>query len=175
MNRDNQQQSPAEIGAEAERFRAGFRSVMIATVSAAGEPDASYAPCIVDPDHCFYVCVSGLARHTRNLAATGKADLLFIQDEGAATNPFARVRLSYACRAEPVAHQTAEWIRVMDRFEQEFGGIVPVLRALPDFRVFGLVPLSGRYVRGFGQAYRLEGPDWSLARPLQPGPPDRAG
>ena len=56
-------------------------------------------------------------------AATGKADLLFIQDEGAATNPFARVRLSYACRAEPVAHQTAEWIRVMDRFEQEFGGV----------------------------------------------------
>jgi putative heme iron utilization protein len=170
---DGEQQGPAEIGAEAERFRAGFRSVMMATVSPAGEPDASYAPYIADADHRFFICVSGLARHTRNLAETARADLLFLQDEDAAANLFARVRLSYACRAEPIAHETAEWAQVMDRFEGEFGGIAAVLRALPDFRVFRLVPQSGRYVRGFGQAYHLEGPAWSEARPLRPGPPDR--
>jgi putative heme iron utilization protein len=170
MNK-REQQSPAEIGAEAERFRAGFRSVVIATVGADGAPDASYAPYITDSDHHFFICVSGLARHTRNLAETARADLLFLQDEGAAANLFARVRLSYACRAELIARETAEWTPLTDRFERAFGDIAAVLRTLPDFRVFRLVPLSGRYVRGFGQAYHLAGPDWSEARPLRPGPP----
>jgi hypothetical protein len=165
-------QGLAEIGAEAARFRAGFRTVVLATVGADGEPEASYAPYIADADRHFFIFVSGLARHTGNLAQTGKADLLFIQDEGAAANPFARVRLSYACRADSVARDSAEWSEVMDRFEREFGNIVPVLRALPDFRLFRLVAQSGRYVRGFGQAYRLEGARLSEVRPASPRSPD---
>jgi hypothetical protein len=161
----------AAIGAEAARFRAGFRTAVIATVGSDGGPEASYAPYIADDAGHFFICVSGLARHTRNLAQTGKADLLFIQDEDAAANPFARVRLSYACRAEPVARDGAEWVDLMDRFEREFGPIVPVLRALPDFRLFRLIPLSGRYVRGFGQAYDLEGASLSGVRPAVPRPP----
>lgn len=169
MSEDSQ--GLAAIGAEAARFRAGFRTAVLATVGADGEPEASYAPYIADADGRFFICVSGLARHTRNLAQTARADLLFIQDEAAAANPFARVRLSYACRAEPVARESAEWSGVMDRFEREFGNIVAVLRALPDFRVFRLAPQTGRYVRGFGQAYRLEGAALSEARPAPPRAP----
>lgn len=168
-------QELAAIGAEAVRFRAGFRTAVLATVGADGAPEASYAPYIADGSGDFFVCVSGLARHTRNLALTGRADVLFVQEEAAAANPFARVRLGYACRAAPVARDTAEWGEVMDRFEREFGNIVAVLRALPDFRVFRLVPQAGRYVRGFGQAYSLEGPALAGVRPAGPRPPGRAG
>ncbi|MGE0225820.1 MAG: HugZ family protein [Acetobacteraceae bacterium] len=174
MSADDREDA-GDIGAEAERFRAGFRSVMLATVDADGGPEASYAPYITDANGCFYLCVSGLARHTRNLARSGRAALLFLQEEGAAANPFARVRLSYACTAEAVAHDAPEWAQVMDRFEAEFGAIVPVLRALPDFRVFRLTPRSGRYVRGFGKAYDLEGPGLSVLRPAMPGRPESPG
>jgi len=173
MNEDDH--GLAAIGAEAARFRAGFRTAVLATAGADGEPEASYAPYIADAAGHLFICVSGLARHTRNLAQSGRADLLFIQDEAAAANPFARVRLSYACRAEPVARDTVDWIGVMGRFEREFGAIVPVLRALPDFRLFRLVPQSGRYVRGFGQAYRLEGAGLSEVRPVSLRPPGGTG
>jgi putative heme iron utilization protein len=171
MSADDREDA-GDIVAEAERFRAGFRYVMLATVDADGEPEASYSPYVTGANDCFYLCVSGLARHTRNLARSGRAALLFLQEEGKAANPFARVRLSYACKAEAVARDAPEWAEVMDRFETEFGAIVPVLRALPDFRVFRLTPRSGRYVRGFGQAYDLEGAGLSALRPIVP---DRPG
>lgn len=169
------QRPMASISDEVLRFRAGFRSVVIATANAAGVPEASYAPYVTGGDGHFFICVSALARHTRNLEQTGKADLLFIQDETAAANLFARMRLSYACRAVPVGRDTEVWAEVMGRFEEDFGGITAVLRTLADFHVFRLMPLSGRYVRGFGQAYVLEGPSLSEVRPLRPGPPGANG
>lgn len=159
------------IAAEAARFRAGFRSVMLATVGADGSPEASYAPYVAGANGCFYLFVSGLARHSGHLARSGKAALLFLQEEGAAANPFARVRLSYACTAASVARDTPEWAEAMDRFEREFGAIVPLLRTLPDFRLFRLAPETGRYVRGFGQAYDLGDDGPSPVRPAEP-PPD---
>lgn len=161
----------AAVGAEAVRFRAGFRTAVLATVGAGGAPEASYAPYVADAAGRFFVYVSGLAPHTRNLAESGRADVLFLQEEAAAANPFARVRLSYACRAEPVGRDTPEWTAVMAQFEREFGNIVGVLRALPDFRLFRLEPQSGRYVRGFGQAYRLEGAGLAEVRPAGPRAP----
>lgn len=166
---DETREDAENIAAEAARFRAGFRSVMLATVGADGTPEASYAPYVAGANGCFYLFVSGLARHTRNLAQSGKAAVLFLQEEtAAAANPFARVRLSYTCAVAAVAPATEEWGEIMERFERQFGDIVPVLRALPDFRLFRLAPDSGRYVRGFGRAYDLLGAGGVPVRPGRP-------
>jgi heme iron utilization protein len=80
-------------------FPAQFKSVVLGTCSAAGDPQASYAPCVTDAERNIYIFVSGLSAHTQNLADTGKASALFIEDEAQTPQIFARKRLSYSCTA----------------------------------------------------------------------------
>ncbi len=144
-----------QVHRQAQALRDSLRTVMLATVSADGEPDASYAP-FVEYAGCFYVLVSGLSQHTVNLLATAKAGLLFAEPEHRAKQIFARRRLSYRCAAYLIERDDDEWRIRLDQLGARFGGIVNVLRDLPDFRLFRLSPREGIYVRGFGQAYPLK-------------------
>jgi heme iron utilization protein len=145
----------ARLASEARRLLEGFKTLLMATVSADGVPEASYAPFVRLDDHCFYVYVSGLSRHTRNLEASGLASVLFIEDERETNQPFARKRLSFDCRTELLARESDEWQKVMDLFSERFGDVVGLIRPLTDFRLFRLRPESGVYVKGFAQAYRV--------------------
>ena len=157
-----------EIRREMRGFRAGFDSLHLATVSHAGVPEASAAPMVVGRDDAFYIFISALARHTGNLQAHARAGVLLIQPVEAAPNPFARRRLSYQCRAEPVPRETKAFADILRRFEQQFGEIMDVLQGLPDFQLFRLVPIDGTYVRGFGQAWNLSGPGLRDLEPVNP-------
>ncbi len=42
-------------------------------------------------------------------------------------------------------------------FKDRFGAIISTLRELSDFKLVRLTPDHGTFVKGFGQAYRLEG------------------
>ena len=144
-----------QVHRQAQSLRDSLRTVMLATVSAEGEPDASYAP-FVEYAGSFYVLVSGLSQHTANLIATAKVGLLFAEPEHRARQIFARRRLSYRCAARLIERNDDEWQIRLDQLGARFGGIVNVLRDLPDFRLFQLTPREGVYVRGFGQAYTLK-------------------
>ena len=145
-----------DIRREALAFREQLRSVVLATVGQDGQPEASYAPYVSDEDNIL-VFVSALARHTQNLLAGRGASLLFIEDERSAGNPFARKRLVLACSATPVPREHPDWNVMLDRFAARFGKLIDTLRGLGDFSLIRLTPVSGTYVRGFGQAFRLEG------------------
>jgi len=142
---------------EACGFLAGFRSLLLATASTDAVPEASYAPFVRIADSAFYVYVSRLARHTGNLDATRLASVLFIEDEGASAQIFARRRLVFECAAEPIAREGDRWRDVMDVFAMRFGDIVELVRPLADFELYALQPRRGVYVKGFAQAYSLEG------------------
>lgn len=103
------------------------------------------------------VFLSDLAPHTANLRRTGAAEVLLLEDEAEARQPFARTRLSLTCSVGMLDREDAQGRAVLEAMEAAFGGIVPLLRGLPDFHLFLLVPRVGRYVAGFGKAYRLEG------------------
>ena len=147
-----------EAAAEAATFLGSFKTLHMATASAAGEPEASYAPFVRIGDGNFYVCVSDLATHTGHLAATGRASVLLVEDESAASQLFARRRLVFECGAERVERDTARWRTVMDLFERKFGEVMGLIRPLADFRLFALVPRRGAFVKGFGQAFRIADP-----------------
>ncbi|MGB5305628.1 MAG: pyridoxamine 5'-phosphate oxidase family protein [Gammaproteobacteria bacterium] len=149
---------------EIHAFRAGLRTVQLATVSRDGVPEASYAPYVVDASGNYYVFISGLARHTRDLQDTGQVSLLFIEAEGAARNLFARRRLTCSCTATCIARDDPDWEVQLARFTQQFGKFIDTLRGLSDFRLFRLTPVSGGYVRGMGQAFRFEGPGFDAIR-----------
>jgi putative heme iron utilization protein len=146
-----------DLTAQAQAFLAGFRSAVLATAAPDGAPDASYAPFVRLDDGAFHVYVSGLAAHTRNLAATGRASVLLIEPEKAAAEIFARRRLTFGCRAEPVARASPRWDRVLDLFAAKFGAVVDLVRPLEDFVLVRLAPESALFVRGFANARRLGG------------------
>jgi hypothetical protein len=67
----------------------------------------------------------------------------------------ARKRFTCQCRVELVGRETAEWRTVMSLFKRKFGKVFDMIRPLPDFTLFRLIPDGGLYVRGFGQAFEV--------------------
>ena len=147
----------AVLQQEAIALRDSFRSVQFATVSAAGVPDASYAPYVLDDQGAICVFVSALAQHTRNLLTVPRVSLLWIADERASSNLFARRRLRLECDVLEVPRDSTEWQRILQRLQAEHGETVATLRELPDFHLFRFDVKGGSYVRGFGKAYQLSG------------------
>lgn len=152
---NNAMPDSATLAAEARAFLASFRTLLMATVSADGAPEASYAPFIRADDNCFYVYVSGLSRHTGNLEGSGRVSVLFIEDERDVKQLFARTRLTFSCRAELIERESQRWHAIMDMFHDAFGNVIELIRPLADFKLFRLQPQSGIYVKGFAQAYRV--------------------
>lgn len=144
-----------QVYEELTRFREGFSTLLMATVAADGEPEASYAP-YVEEGGDFYIFVSELSSHTANLMHSGRVGILFIEDESSNRNLFARRRLSFQCRAEEVARTTAGFDSILGRFEARFGGLIATLKALNDFHLIRLRPQSGRYVTGFAKAFAID-------------------
>ena len=164
-----------EAAGEAAALLAGMRTLHLATASADGEPEASYAPFVRTGDDAFHICVSDLSRHTAHLVATGRASVLLIEDESAAGQLFARRRLGFDCAAAQVGRDTTRWRRVMDLFEHKFGEVAALIRPLRDFRLFALLPRRGTFVKGFGQAFRIEGPALDALRRVNDTGGDRFG
>jgi heme iron utilization protein len=137
------------------RFRADFSTLVMATCGSDGAPDASYAA-YVEEGGDFYVYVSELSRHTRNLMETECVSVLFIEDESTAGHAFTRRRLTYRCRAEEVMRESSELDTILGRFEDRFGGLIATLRGLRDFHLFRLRPESACYVTGFAKAFAID-------------------
>lgn len=144
-------------------FPARFQTLQLATVSADGLPEASYAPYVADQGR-YWVYLSDLARHTANLLASGRASVLFIESEEQAKHLFARERLTLSCVAAACPRGTPRFEAVLDLFEERFGKFIQVIRPLQDFRLFELRPVSGSYVAGFARAYTLDGEDLGNVR-----------
>lgn len=163
-NMVEQPKSDDMLRQEILEFRAGMRTLLMATVNQEGMPEASYAPYVTDDAGNYYVYISDLARHTRDLQETGQVSLLFIEDEGAARNLFARRRLTCMCTSTRIAREDPDWEIQLVQFTQQYGKLIDTLRGLSDFQLFRLSPVSGNYVRGLGQAFRFEGPGFDAIR-----------
>lgn len=131
------------------------QTAVLATVSPSGEPLSSYAPFHRDADGVFYIFISELAEHTRNLADNPKASVFLIEPESEAKNPFARRRAVFQCRAERIPRDANVFSQVMAAMTEHFGDTVALLQSLADFHLYALHPNKGTYVAGFGQAFEL--------------------
>lgn len=156
-----------EVLADYQNFPGCFESIILATISDKGNPDASCVPYVMDEDKNFYIFVSYLTNHANNLKATGKAGILFAEDEAKTQNIFARKRLSYECDSVLIERTSPEWTQIVDNFQKRFGQIIEVLRNLQDFNVFKLTPKEGRFVSGFGKIYEIKGNNLDNLIPFQ--------
>ncbi|WP_086984328.1 heme utilization protein HutZ [Vibrio aphrogenes] len=146
------------LGPEIQEFRQERRTLQLATVDHNGQPNVSYAPFVVHQTG-YYVLISEIARHARNLMENPQVSLMLIEDEEQSKQLFARKRLTFDAVASLVERNTDEWQAVVTELEQRFGEIVSGLSQLEDFKLFCLKPIKGLFVKGFGQAFQVSGDD----------------
>lgn len=139
-----------------------MRSLQLSTVGEDGNPHCGYTPYLHRAPSSFYIFVSQLAAHTRNLLANKIVAIMIIADEQSTSQIFARTRAHYLCEAKRIGSDHPDYEPVLNDYEQRHGKTAGLLRQLPDFILFQLVPRSGQFVMGFGQAYTLTGDDLSV-------------
>lgn len=144
------------------RLMEEMRSLQLSTIGADGVPHCSYTPYLYRAPGRFYIFVSQLAAHTRNLLANGTVAIMIIADEQSTAQIFARIRVNYVCKAKRIPPDSPDYALVLDDYQRRHGKTAGLLRQLPDFILFQLQPMSGQFVMGFGQAYMLTGDNLSV-------------
>jgi putative heme iron utilization protein len=136
------------------KLRNSVSSAQLATLSHKGLPAASHAPLVWFDSHC-YLFLSELASHTRHLTANPAIGLILVEAE--TSSPFARQRITVQGEVEIIARDEPLFKSVLQQFHDQFGDIMQVIEPLADFRLFRVNADSGRFIRGFGQAYEIGG------------------
>lgn len=132
------------------------QTLLLSTVTEQGKPESSYAPYVRDAEGVFYIFVSELATHTKNMLQNRQASILFIQPEHQAKNLFARQRAIFDCAINEIQRQDEQYHKKMLIFRGAFGETVELLQSLPDFHLLALTPVSGKYIAGFGKAFSID-------------------
>lgn len=128
------------------------KSFILATVDAEGTPNSSYAP-FVQVENTFYILVSFMAKHTKNLADGRKTSIMFIEDESVTKQIYARERLTIEASTSQVERDSETWNTVVSQLKETHGRVVEIISEMKDFILIGLHPVKGSYVNGFGSAY----------------------
>ncbi|MGP8306011.1 heme utilization protein HutZ [Vibrio sp. YIC-376] len=153
-----QERLQGRLEPEIKEFRQGRRTLQLATVDGAGRPNVSYAP-FVQNQEGYFVLISQIARHARNLLENPNVSLMMIEDEDTSKQLFARKRLTFDAVATVVERDTQLWEQVVTQMKDRFGEIIDGLSQLEDFVLFNLKAEQGLFVKGFGQAYQVSGDD----------------
>ena len=146
------------LGPEIQEFRDSRKTLQLATVDCEGKPNVSYAPFVLLDDG-YYILISEIARHARNLLQNPDASLMLVEDEDTSKQLFARKRLTFDATAILVTRDEDKWGKAVAQMKERFGEIIDGLSSLEDFKLFRLKPIQGLFVKGFGQAFQVSGDD----------------
>lgn len=138
-------------------FIAHIQTAIIGTLDKEHLPFSSYAPYIYDANR-FYVYISDIATHAKNIQANPKASLFFIEDESKSENFFARKRISLQCDSVKIARSSERFEEVLALFALKFDAkMVEMLKKMTDFNLFEFKVTYGEATFGFGKAYLIGG------------------
>ena len=125
------------------------------------KPEISYSPCVVDKQKNAYVLVSDLTRRTSSLVQHRPVQIMFIEPENI-EEIYVRKRLTFDCKTTQIERLSDKWNEQADVFLKKFGDIIGIIKNLADFRMICFTPSSGIFVKGFGQAYTIEGKNLNI-------------
>lgn len=131
------------------------KSVMMATISEDGTPLVSTAP-YSRVGNEFQILVSFMAKHTKNLRDRKQVSFMFVEDEAASKQLYARHRLTLDTQAELVEKDSPLYEQAITDLKERHGKVVEILDNLEDFIMFNFKPIKGSYVNGFGSAYFVD-------------------
>ncbi|CAD0220456.1 pyridoxamine 5'-phosphate oxidase family protein [Chryseobacterium sp. JV274] len=155
MNHTHTEKKIKPVAPKVQELINASKSIILATVDAEGNPNSSYAP-FVQVEHTFYILVSFMAKHTKNLADGRKTSIMFIEDESATKQIYARERLTIEAGASQIERDSEVWNTVVAQLKETHGKVVDVISEMGDFILIALQPVKGSYVNGFGSAYFVD-------------------
>ncbi|WP_160139364.1 pyridoxamine 5'-phosphate oxidase family protein [Chryseobacterium sp. c4a] len=155
MNHTHTEKKAKPVAPKVKELIERSKSVILATVDAEGNPNSSYAP-FVQIDNTFYILVSFMARHTKNLSEGRKTSMMFIEDESATKQIYARERLTMEAATSQIERDSETWNNVVVKLKEAHGKVVDVISEMGDFILIALQPTKGSYVNGFGSAYFVD-------------------
>ncbi|SDJ18321.1 pyridoxamine 5'-phosphate oxidase family protein [Chryseobacterium jejuense] len=155
MNTTHTEKKAKPVAPKVKELIERSKSVILATVDAEGNPNSSYAP-FVQVDNTFYILVSFMARHTKNLSEGRKTSIMFIEDESATKQIYARERLTIEAATSQIERDSEIWNNVVTKLKEAHGKVVDVISEMGDFILIVLQPVKGSYVNGFGSAYFVD-------------------
>jgi putative heme iron utilization protein len=155
MNHTHTEKSAKPIAPKVQELINASKSIILATVDAEGIPNSSYAP-FVQVEQTFYILVSFMAKHTKNLADGRNTSIMFIEDESATKQIYARERLTIEAAPSQVERDSEVWNEVVAKLKETHGKVVDVISGMGDFILIALQPVKGSYVNGFGSAYFVD-------------------
>lgn len=133
-----------------------FKSTVLSTIDQEGLPFTSYAP-FIKVDGKYYVYLSAMAKHTKNLEKNQNISLFFIEDENSCENIFGRKRVVLQCTSKKLPRDNQEFDELIQIFETTHGTTMKMLKTMTDFSVYEIAPFKGEAVFGFAQAYDISG------------------
>jgi len=154
---DKQQRLQNRLIPEIEAFRETAQSLQLATLSDT-QPHVSYSP-FAYTEAGYFILISDIAQHGQNLKESNSVAAMMIDDESTSKSIHARRRLSFESKAQLIDKCSALGEQAIAALHTRFGDIITQLSALGDFNLYQLVPIKGRYVKGFGKAFDLSGAD----------------
>ena len=139
-------------------LREQSRALILATIDEDGFPSLSTLP-FVWFEQSFWVLMSDLSPHTKQVRQSPVVELMLIEDEGKTHNIYNRARVTWRADVMRVERNDSRSREVFDGLRARHGKIVDVLTQLPDFHLHRMVPGAGRLVNGFGRAFKIDGFD----------------
>lgn len=138
-------------------FLHNIQTAIIGTLDQNQHPFSSYAPYIYDANR-FYVYISDIATHAKNLKRNSKVSLFFVEDESQTENLFARKRVSLQCDSQRIERGCERFEEVLELFAQKFDTkMVATLKKMTDFNLYEFKVTYGEATFGFGKAYFIGG------------------
>lgn len=150
-------------------FISNFQTVIIGTIDEHNKPFSSYAPFIHDSNR-FYIYISDIATHAKNLHVNPAASLFFIEDESKSQNLFARKRISLQCDSVKIQRESQRFEEIFEQFAKRFdGSLIATLKNMLDFNLYELHVKGGEATFGFGEAYTIGGENMDQLIPRRSG------
>lgn len=120
-----------------------------------GEPNLAMVAYIVAEDFsAFYIHVSKLGKHTRDMENDARVSLLIAEIDDRRADPQTLARVSLQGTAELLPRDASDYTQIRNQYLKRFPESEPLF-SLGDFNLWRITPKSGRFVAGFGLAFNL--------------------
>lgn len=152
-----------------QKFIKQFKTAAIATIDIQNLPFSSYAPFVYDNNR-FYIYISDIATHAKNIQLNPNASLFFIEDESKSDNLFARKRISLQCDTSLIQRDSKRFEEILSLFSEKFDpSMIEMLQKMLDFNLYELKVINGEATFGFGEAYFIGGEEMNELVPRSGG------
>lgn len=143
------------IQKEIEEFISSFNHVIIASVDEKAIPLASYAP-FVKFENDFFIYISKIAPHTKNILKH-RISIMFLQNQ-TCDDILTKKRITFLANTTEIRRDDVIFNKVMNIFidKSKNNQYMNIIAQMKDFILVKIEPISGRFVKGFGQAYQIK-------------------